>query len=43
MADTAVIMDFFEDVAYGDILGESVFNLSEANLIKVSAGVLCQT
>eukprot|EP00877_Chromochloris_zofingiensis_P005393 jgi/Chrzof1/14855/Cz09g18170.t1 len=35
MADTAVIMDFFEDVAYGDILGESVFNLSEANLIKV--------
>lgn len=29
------VMDLFEDVAYGDLGGESAYNLSEANLLKV--------
>ena len=28
-------MDLFDEVAHGDFEGESMFNLSEANLIKV--------
>jgi hypothetical protein len=32
------VMDMYEDIAYGDLEGESAFNLSEANLLKVRPG-----
>lgn len=33
--DTRTIMELFNDVAYANLDGESVFNMSEANLIKL--------
>jgi hypothetical protein len=40
--DTATAMDLFDEVAHGDFEGESMYNLSEANLIKVRLRSLLQ-
>ena len=37
-SDTAAAMQLFEDVAYGDVEQGSIYDLSEANLIKVRVG-----
>lgn len=38
--DTAAAMQLFEDIAYGDVEQGSIYDLSEANLIKVGPKTL---
>eukprot|EP00878_Enallax_costatus_P044956 GHUV01053768.1.p1 GENE.GHUV01053768.1~~GHUV01053768.1.p1 ORF type:complete len:153 (+),score=29.02 GHUV01053768.1:208-666(+) len=38
-SDTAAAMQLFEDVAYGDVEQGSIYDLSEANLVKVRLAI----
>lgn len=41
-SDAAAAMQLFEDVAYGDVEQGSIYDLSEANLIKVKGQAMIQ-